>query len=105
MLESPASRYRLFRFSSSFHCLPNMQEALIRVRNPYFRGPMLAKMTAKNQLTLPKTVTDAVGPTYYFDVETRNGQIILTPVRIQVPMRCGSSSLTWSYRNRTLPTL
>jgi hypothetical protein len=44
---------------------------------------MLTKMTAKNQLTLPKTVTDAVGATGYFDVETRNGQIILTPVRIQ----------------------
>ena len=44
---------------------------------------MLAKMTAKNQLTLPKAVTEAVGPAEYFDVETRNGQIILTPVRIQ----------------------
>ncbi len=44
---------------------------------------MLAKITAKNQLTLPKTVTDAVGATEYFDVEIRNGQIILTPVRIQ----------------------
>lgn len=31
---------------------------------------MFAKMTAKNQLTLPKTVTDAVGATDYFDVET-----------------------------------
>lgn len=44
---------------------------------------MLAKMTAKNQLTLPKSVTNAIGPTEYFDVETRDGQIILTPVRIQ----------------------
>ncbi len=44
---------------------------------------MLAKMTAKNQLTLPKSVTAAVGPAEYFDVEARNGQIILTPVRIQ----------------------
>ncbi len=44
---------------------------------------MLAKMTAKNQLTLPKSVTTAVGPAEYFEVETRNGQIILTPVRIQ----------------------
>ena len=44
---------------------------------------MLAKMTAKNQLTLPKSVTEEVGPTEYFQVETRNGQIILTPVRIQ----------------------
>jgi len=44
---------------------------------------MLAKMTAKNQLTLPKAVTNAVGPTEYFEVEVRAGQIILTPVRIQ----------------------
>ena len=44
---------------------------------------MLAKVTAKNQLTLPKAVTNAVGPTEYFEVETRDGQIILTPVRIQ----------------------
>ena len=44
---------------------------------------MLAKMTAKNQLTLPKVVTNAVGPTEYFDVQAKDGQIILTPVRIQ----------------------
>jgi len=44
---------------------------------------MLAKMTSKNQLTLPKSVTNALGPTEYFDVQTRDGQIILTPVRIQ----------------------
>ncbi|MCP5277139.1 MAG: AbrB/MazE/SpoVT family DNA-binding domain-containing protein [Thiobacillus sp.] len=44
---------------------------------------MLAKMTAKNQLTLPKSVTNALGPVDYFDVQTRDGQIILTPVRIQ----------------------
>jgi len=44
---------------------------------------MLAKMTSKNQLILPKSTTADVGVTDYFDVETRNGQIILTPVRIQ----------------------
>lgn len=44
---------------------------------------MLAKITAKNQLTLPKSITAAVGPAEYFDVEARNGQIVLTPVRIQ----------------------
>ncbi|MHB8914332.1 MAG: hypothetical protein ACYC4K_00805 [Thiobacillus sp.] len=44
---------------------------------------MLAKMTAKNQLTLPKSVTNALGQVEYFDVQTRDGQIILTPVRIQ----------------------
>jgi bifunctional DNA-binding transcriptional regulator/antitoxin component of YhaV-PrlF toxin-antitoxin module len=44
---------------------------------------MLAKVTSKNQLTLPKSVTQAIGATEYFDVEARDGQIILTPVRIQ----------------------
>ncbi len=44
---------------------------------------MLAKLTAKNQLTLPKAVTQAVGPVEYFDVEARDGRIVLTPVRIQ----------------------
>ena len=44
---------------------------------------MIAKLTAKNQLTLPKAVTNEVGPAESFDVEARNGQIILTPVRIQ----------------------
>jgi hypothetical protein len=44
---------------------------------------VLTKLTAKNQLTLPKAVTNAIGPVEYFEVEARDGQIILTPVRIQ----------------------
>ena len=44
---------------------------------------MLAKMTSKNQVTLPKGITASIGPTEYFEVEAINGQIILTPVRMQ----------------------
>ena len=44
---------------------------------------MLAKLTSKNQLTLPKAATDAVGPVEYFEVDARDGQIVLTPVRLQ----------------------
>ena len=44
---------------------------------------MLAKLTSKNQLTLPKAVVQAVGSAEYFDVEVREGQVVLTPVRIQ----------------------
>jgi hypothetical protein len=44
---------------------------------------MLAKLTSKNQLTLPKSVTNAVGAVEYFEVQVKGGQIILTPVRIQ----------------------
>jgi hypothetical protein len=44
---------------------------------------MLAKLTSKNQLTLPKAVTQAIGPVEYFDVQSVEGRIVLTPVRIQ----------------------
>lgn len=44
---------------------------------------MLAKITAKNQLTLPKAVTNAVGPADYYEVQVKGGQILLTPIRIQ----------------------
>ena len=44
---------------------------------------MLAKMTAKNQLTLPKAVTKAVGDPRYYEIRAEDGQIVLTPVRIQ----------------------
>ncbi|MDT9001592.1 AbrB/MazE/SpoVT family DNA-binding domain-containing protein [Paucibacter sp. APW11] len=53
--------------------------------SPYFPNflQVLAKITSKNQLTLPKSVTESLGPVQYFDVQTRAGQIVLTPVRIQ----------------------
>ena len=44
---------------------------------------MLAKITAKNQLTLPRSITNALGPVEYFDVEVREGQVVLTPVHLQ----------------------
>ena len=44
---------------------------------------MLAKLTAKNQLTLPKAAVEAAGNAEYFEVEARSGQLVLTPVRIQ----------------------
>jgi hypothetical protein len=44
---------------------------------------MLAKRTAKNQVTLPKSIVQAVGEADYYDVSTENGRIVLTPVRIQ----------------------
>jgi bifunctional DNA-binding transcriptional regulator/antitoxin component of YhaV-PrlF toxin-antitoxin module len=51
---------------------------------PYIH-PMLAKLTAKNQLTLPKRALDELGtsaaPTY-FEVEVKDGRIVLTPARL-----------------------
>lgn len=57
----------------------------VKVRIPYFDcgARMLAKLTSKNQLTLPKSLVQAVGASDYFNVELREGQLILTPVRIQ----------------------
>ena len=42
---------------------------------------MLIKLNAKNQITLPKSLMQAVVPTDYFDVQAKGGQIVLTPVR------------------------
>ncbi len=44
---------------------------------------MLAKLTSKNQLTLPKEVVSGFADSPYFEVEAINGQIVLTPVRLQ----------------------
>ncbi len=43
---------------------------------------MLAKLTAKNQLTLPKAILNQFGETEYFEVTAEEGRIVLTPVRI-----------------------
>ncbi len=43
---------------------------------------MLAKLTSKNQLTLPKAVLSSCPGTEYFEVTEDNGRIVLTPVRI-----------------------
>ena len=43
---------------------------------------MLAKLTAKGQLTLPKAVLAAFPETKYFDVTEENGRIVLAPVRV-----------------------
>ena len=44
---------------------------------------MLAKITSKNQITLPKAVMAQVSPSEYYEVEAVNDRIMLTPVRIQ----------------------
>jgi antitoxin component of MazEF toxin-antitoxin module len=43
---------------------------------------VLIKINDKNQITLPKSLMQAVGAAEYFDVQARDGQLILTPVRL-----------------------
>lgn len=43
---------------------------------------MLARLTADNQLTLPKSITTAIRKAEYFDVKIEIGQIILTPINL-----------------------
>ncbi|RIK92599.1 MAG: AbrB family transcriptional regulator [Proteobacteria bacterium] len=43
---------------------------------------MLAKLTSKNQLTLPKAVVSSCKGVEYFDVTEEDGRIVLTPVRL-----------------------
>ena len=45
---------------------------------------MLAKLTSKNQLTLPREAVKAIGADVaYFEIDVTNGQLVLTPVRMQ----------------------
>ena len=41
---------------------------------------MLAKMTVKNQLTLPKAIASRFGGVEYFDVSTDGSSIVLRPL-------------------------
>jgi len=43
---------------------------------------LLAKNTSKNRLTLPKEITNAIGPAEYFEIEIEGGRTILTPDRL-----------------------
>lgn len=43
---------------------------------------MLAKLTAKNQITIPKEVIAQLPKFEYLDVELRDGEIALRPVQI-----------------------
>jgi hypothetical protein len=42
---------------------------------------MLAKLTAKNQLTLPKDVIKEFPGSEYFEVKAEDGRIVLVPVK------------------------
>ena len=43
---------------------------------------MLAKLTSKNQITIPREVLSKVPKVQYFDVENRDGTIVLSPVQV-----------------------
>jgi hypothetical protein len=43
---------------------------------------MLAKLTSKNQITIPKKIIDEMPDVRYFDVELKEDAIVLKPLRI-----------------------
>ena len=43
---------------------------------------MLAKMTSKNQITIPKKIVDQLPNTDYFEVELKEGLVLLKPLQI-----------------------
>ena len=43
---------------------------------------MLAKMTSKNQITIPQSVIKSFKGVQYFQVEADNGHIILNPIKL-----------------------
>ena len=47
---------------------------------------MLAKLTTKNQITLPKAIVQHLPDDEYFDVSLRDGEVVLRPVVISAPV-------------------
>lgn len=43
---------------------------------------MLAKMTAKNQITIPKKIIDKLPDIRYFEVELKDGVVLLKPLKV-----------------------
>ena len=43
---------------------------------------MLAKLTAKNQITIPKDIISRLPDVEYFEVTIRNGAVVLKPVKV-----------------------
>jgi len=42
---------------------------------------MLAKITSKNQITIPKKIIEKVPDVKHFDIEFKNGVVILKPIK------------------------
>ena len=43
---------------------------------------MLAKITTKNQITIPKKILTKLPDVKYFDVELKDGLVLLKPVKV-----------------------
>jgi bifunctional DNA-binding transcriptional regulator/antitoxin component of YhaV-PrlF toxin-antitoxin module len=43
---------------------------------------MLAKMTSKHQITIPKKIIEQLPDVEYFEVEFRDGVVMLKPLRV-----------------------
>ncbi len=43
---------------------------------------MITKKTTRNQVTLPKAIIEQVPKTDFFDIDVREGEIVLKPVRV-----------------------
>jgi bifunctional DNA-binding transcriptional regulator/antitoxin component of YhaV-PrlF toxin-antitoxin module len=48
----------------------------------YGNKKMLAKLTSKNQITIPKKIMDQLPDVKYFDLELRDGVIRLKPLTV-----------------------
>ncbi len=74
-------------YQAALRSLPRRVAGTALHSSPYFLTfeRMLAKLTAKNQLTLPKRVLEALGARpapVYFEVAVEAGRIVLTPARV-----------------------
>ncbi len=43
---------------------------------------MLTKITSKNQITIPKKIMDQLPEVRHFDIELKDGTVVLKPLRL-----------------------
>ncbi|OAQ20852.1 hypothetical protein TDIS_0978 [Thermosulfurimonas dismutans] len=55
----------------------------ISVNQEVRRLGMLAKLSSKNQITIPKKILAKLPPVKYFEISYENGAIILRPVQVE----------------------
>lgn len=76
---------------------------------------MLAKVTSKNQITIPKKIMDQLPETQYFDLELKDGVVTLKPLtvydtdltsirskmkKLNLGPDCVKEAVKWARKNR-----
>lgn len=58
----------------------DLEEDIISESKEKRKTEMLAKLTSKNQITIPKKVLERLPPVSHFDIEVKDGLVVMRPL-------------------------